>query len=100
MVGFLSKNLLYVIPLNWLVDNHAIVEFYYVSLSNNYVAHGIELERTNCVGSTHGLDIDKLAAARLVNCSEFGVVLTIPPLSGFYVLIKHYHNMRIASSVQ
>ena len=46
-VGFLSKNLLHATPPNRLIDNHAIAEFYYVLFSNNYVAHGIELERTN-----------------------------------------------------
>ena len=76
-VGFLSKNPLYANPPDRLVGDHAIAKFYYVLLSNNYMAHGIELERTNCVGSTHGLDVSKLATAKSVNRSESGAVLTI-----------------------
>ena len=64
------------------------------------MAHRIELERTNCAESIHGSDVSKLAAARLVNFSESGAVLTIPSLLGFYIFIKHYHNVRIASSMQ
>ena len=99
-VSSLSKNLLYANPPDRFIGNHAKAEFYYVLLSNNYVAHGIELEHTNYAGLTHGSDVGKLAAARLVNYSKSGAVLTIPPFLGFYTLIKHYHNVQIASSVQ
>ena len=82
-VSFLSKNLLYANPPDRLVGNDAIAEFYYVLLSNNYVVHGIEFERTNHAGLTHGSDVGKLAAATSVNCSASGAVLTILSLSDF-----------------
>ena len=49
-VNSLLKNLLYATLLDRLVDNHAIAEFSYILLSNNYMMHRIELERTNCAG--------------------------------------------------
>ena len=98
-VGFLSKNLLYANSLDRLVDNHAIAKFYYILLSNNYIVYKIELKYTNCAGLTNRSDIGKLAAARSVNCSKSGAVLTILPLLGFYAFIKHHQNMQIASSM-
>ena len=65
-VGFLSKNLLYATPPDWLVDNHAIAEFYYVLLLNNYVAHGIELEHTNRAG------FDSQVRCWQTSCSKVG----------------------------
>ena len=65
-VGSLLKNLLYATLPDWLVDNHAIAEFYYVLLLNNYVAHRIEFERTNRAG------FDPRVGCLQTSCSEVG----------------------------
>ena len=48
-VGFLLKNLLYAKLLNCPVIDHVTAESYYISHLIDYVAHGIELERTQII---------------------------------------------------